>query len=348
MSKTKDDTEKFEEQFRVASMALDAADGNKSRAAMDLGVPRSTLRHWLKRGIDTALGEPEIEYPEELDDDLPIDQIIDLQKRRFARRNEYVKAKKWFAVKIRQDGPVGISFFGDPHVDNNGCNWPLLEHHCQLHRDTEALYGVNIGDTTDNWVGRLGRLYAESDTSKHTARKLANWFLADAGVTWACWLMGNHDAWNEGDAILRGMNAQAIPMHDWQAQFRIVLPKSEVRVWAAHNFPGNSIWNTLHGPQRAAHTKDWAHIYVSGHTHNWALHQEESASKEFVYWLARARGYKFIDDHADHLGYAPQQEGAAITAIINPDATSMSGLTQCFADMDAAVSYLNWLRRKSC
>lgn len=293
--------------------------------------------------VDT---EDEIEYPHFPDDDLSVQQIINLQKQRFKKRQEYHKSKKWFPLKLNVDGPVGISFFGDPHVDNNGCNWPLLEHHCNLHRDTKALYGINIGDTTDNWVGRLGRLYADSDTSKHTARKLAKWFLEDSGVKWACWLMGNHDAWNEGDAILRGMNTQAIPMEDWQAQISLVLPKRTVRIWAAHNFKGNSIWNSLHGPQRAAHTKDWAHLYISGHLHNWALHQEESASKQFVYWLARARGYKYIDHFGELLGHESQQEGATITAIINPEAKSMSGLMQCYADLDEAVSYLKFLRSR--
>jgi hypothetical protein len=93
--------------------------------------------------------------------------------------------------------------------------------------------------------------------------------------------------------------------------------------------------------------KDTAHIYVAGHIHQWGMHQEESPEREFVYWLIRARGYKFIDHFAHRLGHESQQEGAAITAIINPDADSMSGMVQCYADMDAAADYLNWLRSKS-
>ena len=318
-------------------------------AAKILNITPSTIGYRLDKLESISTDKPPpttIEYPDFPDDDIPIEEIIELQKKRFAKRYENYQAKKWFPIKIKDDGPIGLSFFGDPHVDNNGCNWELLEHHCNLHRDTPGLYATNIGDTTDNWVGRLGRLYAESDTSKHTGRKLANWFLKDSGVRWACWLMGNHDAWNEGDAILRGMNASKIPMEDWQAQFVVKLPKVDVRVWAAHNFKGNSIWNTLHGPQRAAHTKEWAHIYISGHTHNWALHQEESASRDFTYWLARARGYKYIDHYADLLGHQSQKEGACITAIINPESQSMAGLVQCFADLDAACDYLKFLRGK--
>ncbi len=347
MSKTKDDTVNFEKQFRIATAAVAETGGNKSLAARKLCVPRTTLRRWLLLGPTVSV-DTGVEYPPELDDDLPIDQIIEIQKRRFVKRHESVKSKRWFPVKINIDGPIGVSFFGDPHVDNSGCHWPLLEHHCKLHRETEGLLGVALGDYSDNWIGRLGKLYADSDTSKHTARKLAHWFLADAGVTWACWLMGNHDAWNEGDAILRAMNGAKVPMEDWSAKFSLVLPKRTIRIWASHDFPGHSQWSQAHGMQKAAMMKEQADIYVSGHKHQWVLHQEESAERNFVYWLARARGYKFIDDFGERLGHAPQQEGAAITAIINPEASSMSGLIQCFADMDAAVSYLNWLRQKQC
>ena len=343
----------IDDRYRAATQAVTDNDGNISKAAISLGIPRTTLRGWLVMGetsevrasINKSL-KTRIDYPDFPDDDVPVEDIIEIQKRRFAKRQEYQKSKNWFPVRIKQHGPIGVSFFGDPHVDDDGCNWPLLEHHCELHRNTDGLYGVNIGDTTNNWVGRLGRLFGEQETSQATARKLAKWLLADSGITWACWLMGNHDLWNEGSEILRGMNAASVPMEDWSAKFTLSLPKTEVRVWAAHQFPGNSQWNTLHGLQKAASMKDMAHIYVAGHIHQWGMHQEESPEKEFVYWLVRARGYKFIDHFAHRLGHESQQEGAAITAIINPDADSMSGMVQCYADMDAAADYLTWLRSK--
>jgi UDP-2,3-diacylglucosamine pyrophosphatase LpxH len=209
------------------------------------------------------------------------------------------------------------------------------------------MFGVNVGDTTNNWVGRLTRLFGDQDTSQNTARKLARWLLADSGVTWLAWIMGNHDAWNEGIEILKGMNGSQIPMEDWQARFSIVFPNGKVcKTWVAHNFAGNSIWNSLHGAQRAAHTKAEAHIYACGHLHNWAIHQEESASRDFTYWLLRAKGYKAFDDHAEHLGHFPQQEGEAITAVIDPHAKSEAGFVQCFADMELAADFLTFLRNR--
>lgn len=354
MAKVLTDAE-IDDRYRAAVQAIADNEGNISKASISLGIPRTTLRGWLAMGetseartaVNRALHKNKnIEYPDLPEDDVPTADIIEWQKRRFAKRLEYTKSKRWFPVRVQQDGPIGLSFFGDPHVDDDGCNWPLLYHHCELHQKTDGLYGLNIGDTTNNWVGRLGRLFGEQETSQATARKLAKWFLAESGITWACWLMGNHDLWNEGAEILRGMNATSVPMEDWSAKFTLVLPKAEIRIWASHQFPGNSQWNTLHGLQKAASMKDAAHIYVAGHIHQWGMHQEESADRDFVYWLVRARGYKFIDKYAELLGHESQQEGAAITAIINPDATSASGLIQCYADMDAAADYLVWLRSK--
>lgn len=333
---------------RAALDAYEKHGQNKVHAADSLGLNRKTYEHRLNAAMARKDKLKPVTLPTFPDDDLPVRELIEISKKRFQKREAHASARKWSPIKVNIPGPIGLSFFGDPHVDNNGCNWPLLDHHCDLHRKTEGLFAVNIGDTTDNWMGRLLRLAAKSDTSQGTARKLAKWLLLESGVTWLANLIGNHDDWNDGAAVLEAMAGHKVPMHDWQAQFKLVFPKGrECKVWAAHNFAGHSMWNTLHGPQKAAHTKSEADIYAAGHTHNWAVHQEESASREFVYWLIRSRGYKFIDDHAEKLGHAGQQEGAAITAIIDPEAKSMAGFVQCYADMDEAVDYLKHKRRKA-
>ena len=139
-------------------------------------------------------------------------------------------------------------------------------------------------------------------------------------------------------------NGVGAPMEDWSARIKLEFPNGRIgKVHAAHNFKGHSQWNTLHGLQKAAHMKEDADLYVAGHTHNWALHQEESASRDFTYWLARCRGYKFLDEYADVLGYLPQQGGASIVSVFDPNAEG-SGFVQCFADVASAARYLTWLR----
>ena len=322
---------------------------NYASAAREIGIAPATLRGSLDR-LDRerktgkiAEATERLECPEFPDDDIPVEQIIETLEKRFSKRQAHKDAKKWFPVRVNIDGPFGILWYGDPHLDDDGCNWTLLRKHISLHESCPALFAANLGDTTNNWVGRLMRLYAEQETSKHTARKLAKWFLLEANIPWFIWIFGNHDLWNDGDALLRALNVNRIIMED-RAQFRLLSGDKEWRVWVEHDFKGNSIWNSLHGPQRAAHTKEMAHLYICGHKHNWALHQEESASRGFIYWLARARGYKFIDSFGESLGHFPQKEGASILSVHDPDATSMAGFMQCFADPEEGVDYLNWKR----
>lgn len=329
--------------------AYETAGGNQTQAAGLMGLIRQTYmnRLTIARSRKDTL-KPTIELPQFPDDDISIEEIIDSQTKRFEKRYAHHKSKKWYSIKVNLNGPIGVSFIGDPHLDDNHCNWSLLRHHCDLHKKTEGLFAVNIGDTTNNWIGKLLAQFGNQDSSQATARKLAKWFLADSGMTWIAWLIGNHDAWNDGGTILKGMGGHIVNMEEWQAQFRLVFPNGrECKIWAAHDFRGHSMWNSLHAPQKAAHTKAEADIYACGHTHNWAMHQEESASREFTYWLIRSRGYKFVDDYAEKLGHASQKEGASVTTIINPDATTSAGFVQSFADMDSAADYLKFLRKRA-
>lgn len=651
--------------------------GSFAAAAQELGIASGALRLWYRdqerRGV---IKPPDITPPVFPDDDLPIEEIIAQMEKRYTKRAEAHRARVWFPIKVNIEGPVGVLWYGDPHLDDNGCNWPLLKRHIEVAKQP-GVFGANIGDSTNNWSGRLARLFADQETSQATARKLARWFLLDSGIQWLLWLMGNHDchdaetqaltkrgwlyhheivdtdevlslntdtgaaewtpiikkieapyagsmrrlesrsisalvtgnhrvlhrpdyaanlqykhaaeirgrigvplngssvngeypltddqiaiagwiltdgsiswrgnsphvvlyqskdgceierllgalglqytkhtrcrkieevcgkklkkpplpqnewrlsvdssrtvlswlpskgglpvwaqelsdrqfdvlldaivsgdgcwdgvraenkscaviygseeflssiqavavshgwcarlsvsrrkdyrlnlcrrrelrmnvprgglpveyysgivwclrvpngnfmvrrrgaahfsgnSWGDGSEILRLMGAQQVqmnqtPMEEWQARFRLVFPNGrEARIHAAHDFPGHSMWNTLHGPQRAAHTKAEAHLYVAGHKHNWALHQEESASREFTYWLARCRGYKFIDHYGENMGYLPQQDGASILSVFDPEARSEASFVQCFADAEAGGDYLQWLRNRS-
>lgn len=319
---------------------------SEQKVADLLGISKSGVNRRLKAGRSRAATVSGIDFPEIADKTVSRRDMVDTMITRFNQFTEHEDSKKWMPFKVKDDGPIAINWFGDPHVDDNGCNWPQLDADLKIVADTPHMYGANIGDSHNNWVGRLMKLYGDQDTSRETARELVKYLLEDAGVDWLIWIMGNHDIWNDGVALQKAMGAHIVPMHEWQAQFRLVFPnKREVRIWACHNFPGNSMWNTLHSAQKSAHMKDWAHLYIQGHTHNWALHQEESASRGFIYWLARARGYKYYDDHAEKMGHFPQKYGASIVSVINPKAETDVGLIHCFADVGEGAEYLKWLRR---
>lgn len=175
--------------------------------------------------------------PDFPDDDIGEGEIIDLMCRRYEKRAEHKASKKWFRIEMPDDKPFAILWWGDPHLDNNGTNWPLLRAHAQLAQHP-AVWSVNIGDTLDNWPhgSRLMSLYAQSDQSVATSHKLARWFCKASGIRWLVWLFGNHDAWAGSTSTewLREMGGKKVVFEDWGAQFVLACPGgAEFKIWAA-------------------------------------------------------------------------------------------------------------------
>jgi hypothetical protein len=324
--------------------------GSLRAAARETGIPYTTLRsHRDGAKPRKAPAEPvtnDIEFPDLPSSELPPEELIDQACKRFATHLAAREARRWFEVKVKTNQPIGVCFMGDPHIDNNGCNWPLLREHIRILEETPGMYAVGIGDLTDNWVGRLVRLYADQEMSKKQAWKLAAYLLKGTKIRWLCHLLGNHDAWNDGPYIIKA-NSPIVPVEDWQSRFQLVFPNGKrVRIHAAHDFPGNSIWNPQHGPQKAAMLLEQADIYACGHKHNWAVNEGENSQRDFIYWLVRTRGYKFIDSYSDQLGYGSQRYGASVTAIIDPPSDGPRKI-RCFPELEEAAEFLTWKRARA-
>lgn len=314
-----------------------------SRSDMD----KAGLYTDLLREADISFKQKEITPPLILDDDIPVNEIIDSMCKRFDKRKSSHESKKWMEFIVDTDKPIGICWFGDPHIDDDGCNWPLLKEHIDLCKTTPGLYGANIGDTHNNWVGRLTKEYANQETSRGTAFKLIEWFFNESGINWLIMLTGNHDAWNFGSETLGKMVQNICPLIDWRAQFKLKFSNGrECLIDAAHDHAGHSQWNSLHAQQKASSMGGIAHLYIAGHKHNWALAQNECSHTQRVYWLVRARGYKHIDHYAENLGFGSQKFGAAIVTVIDPQASDVN-MVRCFADAKEGAEYLTYLRSRN-
>lgn len=332
--------------------------GSTNRVARELGVAGVTVMRWLdkldiprdgKHGwVQKLRQQPKTEakLPDFPDDDITADEIIALQKKRFAIRKASHDAHTWFPIEMSDDAPIGLLWFGDPHVDDDGCNWPVLSAHCDLCARTPGLWGANVGDTTNNWQGRLLKKYADQNASIKTARKLARWLMLESGVRWLIWLLGNHDTWNDGAEILAQMarqhNTRKIICHDWEARFTLNFPNGWApRVHTAHDFPGNSQWNPLHGPMKQGQMGDHADLFVCGDKHNAAHFAFENALRANVFQqFIRVRGYKFMDDYARHLGKPEQEGGCGILTIFDPQRRTISA----HFDVELGANYLTYLR----
>lgn len=317
--------------------------GSQRKAAEALNMPRETLRSRVNQAAERGLSADDaapFEIPMLPPDGLPASEILEHMARRFEIEQAHRDAIHWMPIKVRDPGPMAICWFGDPHLGNNGCNVPRLLGDVKAVAAAPHCYGANIGDTVDNWGGRLIRLYAENDVSRKTERKLARWFLQESGVRWIVWLLGNHDMMDGAlSAYMEGIGASCVRMTDWRARFRLVFPNGiETRIDAAHNHKGHSMWNDLHGQIRASVFDEYADLFIAGHHHVWATHKKELSGGRVVS-LARARGYKFGDDYGLHGGFQEQQHGCSIVTVIDPHAPPVGRITM-FEDVQEGLDYL--------
>jgi len=323
-----------------------------SAIARELGISRSTTDYRIEQITSGRYAGKlhEVRFPafvEDGDEQEPIEQIRSRMAQNFERKRKATEARNWFPIRIQETKPYGLLWFGDPHLDDDGCNWPMLERHIEVARQ-EGIYGANIGDTTNNWVGRLMAKYADQETSLSTADRLAKWFMLESGVTWLIWLLGNHDLWNNGASFYKRLGAKQIPVIDWRAKFKICHPGgTEIRIDASHGRKGSSIYNELHGTLREAVMGETADLYVTGHTHNFAMEQLEVARRNHLCWLMQLRGYKHFDDYALVKGFPEHHNGAAILAIVDPAQGRRSPVVTCYEDVEAGADYLKWLRARS-
>jgi hypothetical protein len=194
--------------------AIRDANGIRATAAKKLGINLRTLmqrvRKMKAKGFDVPgstyiqgdVQKAGFEFTPLPEDDIPVEQLIEHRKRQFQHKKAHEEAAKLIPVRIKIPGPIGILHFGDPHVDDDGCDLEAIERHTQLVRDTKGLFAVNVGDTTNNWVGRLARLYGEQATSAAQAWRLAEWFIQRCD--WLYMIGGNHDCHDtETEALTR-------------------------------------------------------------------------------------------------------------------------------------------------
>jgi hypothetical protein len=322
--------------------------GGQRSAAEALGVTRSLIQRRLR----ALKGKPKPDFTAlpVPDDELSYDELKAYRKKVYERKRKAKAAARWIPVTFSKCEPTAIVVIGDPHVDDDGCDWTQLDRDTQTIIETPGMYAGSIGDNINNWVGRLTRLYANQSTTETQAWRLAEgWIreLADPGKL-VFMVRGNHDMWSgSGDPLNWIMRSTGAVDQSWQAQMEFRWPgAAPVRMWASHDFKGHSQYNPLHA-QKKKHL--WhggqADIYIAGHRHHWALSEEEDEAGKIVHF-GRARGYKAIDSYADVLGHAGQSFGASIAYVIDPRADGVKRIRP-FPCVQQAADFVTFLRDRA-
>jgi len=318
--------------------AMEACDGSATAAAKFLEMPRSTLRNRILR-MKTRPAAVTVHAP--MDPDLPIEELIARRKKQYAHKDAAEKARKLIPVSVADKKPIGVVFIGDPHVDDDGCDIATLERDALIIRDTDGMYGIPMGDMTNNWTGRLAHLYSEQSTTASEAWKLAEWFINL--VPWLAVIGGNHDCWSGAGDPLKWMvkNSTYEPV---TARLGLNFPNGkQVIINARHDFNGHSMWNPVHGPSKAAQMGWRDHILVCGHRHKSGYGLVKCPSSGLVSHAIQVATYKIHDRFGKERGLPDQNISPCVTAIIRPGAEER-GLVTVFHDIEIAAQFLTFVR----
>lgn len=335
--------------LQEAVNVLEECGGNQSEATRRLGLKaRQTLLSRL--GMAAKLGikpKPAGFIVDPMaDPDEPLDELLDRRTKAFLRKDKAEQERKLINVRIKIDGPIGILHMGDPHVDDDGCDLPALRRHIDIIQNVEGMFGANVGDLQNNWVGRLSHLYGQQETSKRTAWRLTEWLVRS--VDWLYLVGGNHDAWSGTGDPLQWITRDQTGVFDMHGvRLRLTFPNGkQIRVNARHDFRGHSMWNPTHGPIKAAKMGWRDHLLTCGHTHQSGYQLDKDPMTGLISHALRLAGYKRHDGYGKELGLPDANISPAAVTIIDPSREDNDpGLITVIHDVERAAEFLTYLRK---
>lgn len=280
------------------------------------------------------------------DTDLDVKDIISHMKKVTSRQIAAFNARQLIDIKINIEGPMGLVHVGDPHIDNHGCDWTKLEQDIETISSTDGMVAGNIGDTHDNWAGRLTSLYALNPTTRGETRKLIEWLARS--VPWLYWILGNHDLWSGGSDIIEFMKKSSGAFEAWKTRLALQFPNGrEIRINAQHDHKGASSWNAMHGPLKAVMLGHRDHIVVAGHKHQSGYMIDVCPNTGLLSHLIRVAGYKRADEYVVVNGFQPRFISPTTTTIIDPSfGDDDPRQVMVLFDLQQAAEVLTWMRKR--
>lgn len=327
--------------------------GNISAAARASGIPRPTLQGRLARAREMGLIEggdirdkgdfiaPHIPRKQES----PVERW-ERRRKEFAARRRHFQAREWMCFTMKRVEPCAILWFGDPHLDDDGCDLEALERAIAVGNQPNV-YSVGIGDYQNNWIGRLARLYGHQETGQKAAWQDVAYFVQDCGLTWLTLIKGNHDLWSGKGDPLDFIADGVSDLANWRAQFRLRWSNgAELRVDAAHDHKGHSQWSDSFGAKKTAYLDGRAHLYVCGHKHTASLDRFRHPHRGSQHETFRVRGFKYFDQYAIQNGFPEQSGSEAMMTVINPTKVYEDGSPsfRTFDCVDEGAEYLAFKR----
>jgi hypothetical protein len=251
-----------------------------------------------------------------------IQRIREDAERRFAEKHRRSESKRHQTIRFPY-GPVCIFFVGDQHIGNAGTDVRRMYEERDLILRTPGAYVWMMGDVVDGFI--IGKLIAENmkpSTPIWEQWLLARDYLHSFGDRLVSVVSGNHDAWHlmlTGVDYAKDICPDGVLYDGDDIRASVYVGHSEVRVWARHQWMGNSIYNPTHGQERAArfNSADYD-VYVGAHVHKGAMVREFVLNEQRKVSVLTGT-YKQHDDFGLRMGFPQHDASTACALIINDD-----------------------------
>jgi len=252
--------------------------------------------------------------------------------------------RAWAAEKINSDlcvkfphsEPIAIIAFGDPHLDDPGTDMAKVLQDLNSVKENENTYGICVGDITNNWVGRLQAQYGDQTTGVAESWMLIEWFCEE--IPWLSMVLGNHDKWNDGLALLSKLTRGKIVQAD-ECSYNLTFANgSSISVNSRHKWRGSSIWNPAHGISRHAQLGNDYDIIVGGHTHVSAYTQVLGARRRQLSHCVQLASYKKLDGYARSEGFKEHNISPSMCFVIDPSAVLSEDKIVCTYSIEKGLA----------
>lgn len=328
--------------------------GKTLQVARELSISESTVRirlkqYKIKNDVTENISEPPFWVEELPDGDLSAEELVERGVKRWERKQAAHNARRLININLSKkfDGVFGVAIVGDPHLDDDGCNWKAITEDNKAMIDS-SMVAINIGDLTNNWIGRLMSKYADQETTRQQAIKLIEWYLGSSGVYWAGVVGGNHDFWGHehGNVLDFIMRTKPGVYENHGFRLNLICPNGRsIKLNCRHDFAGHSQWNESHSVSKAARFGS-DDIYAAGHKHvsGYQIVKDHETGK--ISHAVRVAGYKELDEYSLQKGFRNHKIWESMCFIIDPSQDEPLRFIKPVFNLQEASEEILWKRKK--
>lgn len=323
------------------------AAGNVSETARRLGISRRCVRDRLAFAERWGWMEPEERAGGNTSSAALLADARARKLKAYAKKKAKGDWRKASLVHLPQQ-PFRLKLFGDPHLDDDGCDYELFERHWLEMDATAGVYGVCIGDWFNNWTKSLAHLWKESGDPSD-AWVLFEHLMEQRGEALIGGCSGNHDDWTHAPADPIDMLMKRHGVRYRRGAIRLLLDfgQNSYTIALRHKWHGNSMYSAAHGLKKAALFGWNDDLMVGGHIHQDEPRMHVHPDTGAISRLCQISAFKRFDEYADTHGFMSNAFSPVWDLVINPyRSRSDPERTVVMWDSEAAADRLAFERRK--